>query len=62
MHHRDAAVFPDDDNGDVLWQMHCDGDNLATPREMGIRPRTTSRTISRIYGVLRLQGTDYPLS
>lgn len=31
---RDLKQFPDDENGDVLWNMHSDGDNLATPREV----------------------------
>ena len=31
---RDFDQFPDDENGDVLWNMHRDGDNLATPREV----------------------------
>jgi hypothetical protein len=31
---RNANQFPDDENGDVLWNMHCDGDNLTTPREV----------------------------
>lgn len=25
---RDYEQFPDDDNGNVLWQMHEDGDDL----------------------------------
>jgi hypothetical protein len=32
--HRDLTVFPDDDNGDVLWRMQQNGDNLSTPREI----------------------------
>lgn len=31
---RDFNQFPDDDNGDVLWNMHSDGDNLSKPREV----------------------------
>jgi 23S rRNA U2552 (ribose-2'-O)-methylase RlmE/FtsJ len=31
---RDLRQFPDDENGDVLWNMHSDGDNLTTPREV----------------------------
>jgi hypothetical protein len=31
---RDASLFPDDENGDVLWNMHGDGDKLSTPREV----------------------------
>lgn len=31
---RNAAEFPDDDNGDVLWRMHCNGDDLSKPREI----------------------------
>jgi hypothetical protein len=31
---RDYAQYPDDENGDVLWSMLEDGDNLATPREV----------------------------
>lgn len=31
---RDLRRFPADENGDVLWQMHLDGDDLAKPREV----------------------------
>ncbi|MDO5624992.1 MAG: ribonuclease E inhibitor RraB [Pseudomonadota bacterium] len=31
---RDYATFPDDDNGDVLWRMAQDGDNLGKHREV----------------------------
>lgn len=31
---RDRARFPDDENGDVLWRMAENGDNLSTPREI----------------------------
>jgi hypothetical protein len=31
---RDFTKFPEDDNGDVLWNMANDGDNLAVPREI----------------------------
>lgn len=31
---RDFTKFPDDDNGDVLWDMANDGDNLSVPREV----------------------------
>jgi Regulator of ribonuclease activity B len=31
---RDLKQFPEDENGDVLWNMHSDGDNLSTPREV----------------------------
>jgi hypothetical protein len=31
---RDYAQFPDDDNGDALWNMHENGDDLAKPREV----------------------------
>lgn len=31
---RDLALFPDDENGDVLWNMQEDGDNLSTSREV----------------------------
>jgi len=31
---RDFTKFPDDDNGDVLWNMQRDGDNLAVAREI----------------------------
>ena len=31
---RDYVQYPDDENGDVLWRMLEDGDNLATPREV----------------------------
>lgn len=31
---RDFTKFPDDDNGDVLWNMANDGDNLAVSREI----------------------------
>ena len=34
MKNRHFSIFPNDDNGDVLWRMYCDGDNLSTPREM----------------------------
>ena len=31
---RDYQQFPDDDNGDVLWQMHQDGDDLTEAHEI----------------------------
>lgn len=31
---RDYAKFPDDENGEVLWRMHENGDNLSKPREI----------------------------
>ena len=31
---RDLELFPDDDNGEVLWRMAQQGDNLAAPREI----------------------------
>lgn len=31
---RDYEQFPDDDNGNVLWQMHEDGDDLTEPHEI----------------------------
>lgn len=31
---RDPALFPDDENGDILWQMAESGDNLAKTREI----------------------------
>lgn len=31
---RDYSIFPDDENGDILWDMSQDGDNLAKPREV----------------------------
>ena len=34
MKDRDLSQFPLDDNGNVLWQMASDGDNLSAPRDM----------------------------
>ena len=31
---RDYQQFPDDDNGNVLWQMHNDGDDLTAAHEI----------------------------
>ncbi|EZQ01306.1 MULTISPECIES: ribonuclease E inhibitor RraB [unclassified Acinetobacter] len=31
---RDLEQFPNDDNGDVLWQMFQDGDDLSEPHEI----------------------------
>ncbi|ANF82389.1 hypothetical protein A3K93_09405 [Acinetobacter sp. NCu2D-2] len=31
---RDYQQFPDDENGEVLWQMHQDGDDLTEPHEI----------------------------
>ena len=31
---RDFERFPQDDNGDVLWQMHQDGDDLSEAHEI----------------------------
>lgn len=31
---RDLDQFPNDDNGDVLWQMFQDGDDLSEPHEI----------------------------
>src|SRR5262245_29516664 len=31
---RDYEQFPDDENGDILWEMAEDGDNLSVPREI----------------------------
>lgn len=31
---RDKLVFPDDENGDVLWRMNQQGDNLTKAREI----------------------------
>ena len=34
MKDRDLSQFPLDDNGDVLWRMASDGDNLSAPRDI----------------------------
>ena len=34
MTERDLELFPNDDNGDVLWQMAQDGDDLTEPHEI----------------------------
>lgn len=31
---RNLEQFPNDDNGNVLWQMHEDGDDLTEPHEI----------------------------
>lgn len=31
---RNFELFPNDDNGDVLWEMHQDGDDLTEPHEI----------------------------
>ncbi|MFW1753949.1 ribonuclease E inhibitor RraB [Acinetobacter wanghuae] len=31
---RDYEQFPEDENGEVLWQMHKDGDDLTEPHEI----------------------------
>lgn len=31
---RDYQKFPDDDNGNTLWQMHQDGDDFSEPHEI----------------------------
>ena len=31
---RDAKTFPDDVNGDALWEMQNNGDDLSKPREI----------------------------
>ena len=31
---RNYELYPDDDNGNVLWQMHTDGDVLTEPHEI----------------------------
>lgn len=31
---RDPQQFPDDDNGNTLWRMHEQGDDLSQPREI----------------------------
>lgn len=31
---RDPITFPDDENGDSLWQMAGEGDDLSIPREV----------------------------
>ncbi|MDN3577126.1 ribonuclease E inhibitor RraB [Chitinimonas viridis] len=31
---RNNQAFPDDENGDVLWRMHQQGDNLTKAREI----------------------------
>lgn len=31
---RNADQFPNDVNGDALWEMHKNGDDLSTPREI----------------------------
>lgn len=31
---RDFKIYPDDDNGNVLWQMHQDGDDLTEAHEI----------------------------
>ena len=34
MTERDLELFPNDDNGDVLWQMAQDGDDLTEAHEI----------------------------
>jgi len=31
---RDLSLYPEDENGDVLWNMLQDGDDLSIPREV----------------------------
>lgn len=31
---RDYNLFPKDDNGEVLWELHCEGDALTESREL----------------------------
>ncbi|RYY79732.1 MAG: ribonuclease E inhibitor RraB [Moraxellaceae bacterium] len=31
---RDYAQYPNDENGDILWNMNQGGDNFSTPREV----------------------------
>ena len=31
---RDLSLYPEDENGDVLWNMLQDGDDLTIPREV----------------------------
>jgi len=31
---RNHSLYPDDENGDILWKMEQDGDNLSVPREI----------------------------
>jgi len=69
---RDKTKFPDDDNGDALWNMFKNGDNLSTIREMKFSVVFTTEEDALIFGETLLfnrqklslsdyeENTDYP--
>jgi hypothetical protein len=44
---RDYKQFPEDDNGEVLWELRCNGDALADSREIDFSAVFTDRKTAR---------------
>lgn len=54
---RDYTQFPDDDNGDVLWELRCSGDALVDPREIDFSAIFPSKKVANEFAAVF--GKDY---
>lgn len=52
---RDFSVFPDDANGDALWRMHENGDDLDSPCEFDFSVIFPSQEAALSFGVFLLK-------
>jgi hypothetical protein len=53
---RDYSQFPDDDNGEVLWQLRCEGDALTESRELDFTVILPSEEAAIEFAVICLRG------
>jgi hypothetical protein len=52
---RDYTQFPKDDNGEVLWQLRCEGDALTEPRELDFTVILPSEEAATEFAVICLR-------
>lgn len=55
---RDLALFPDDNNGNVLWQMLQEGDDLTRPREIEFSVIFPDEKLALQFGQLLLENNQ----
>ena len=47
---RDSTRFPDDENGDILFRMYSDGDDLSAPRDVDFNVVLPDRAAAKKFG------------
>jgi hypothetical protein len=55
---RDLALFPNDNNGDALWQMLLDGDDLSQAREIEFSVIFPEQALALKFGHLLLENNQ----